>query len=261
MSLKGTTQSFSILRGEGDDAMLEAYDLELDEGMVVLDCIHRIQHEQEPDMAVRWNCKAGKCGSCSAEINGRPRLMCMTRMSDVVAETPAGQPIEIRPMKAFPHVKDLVTDVSWNYEVAQRIAPINGPETMDWEFNQMEADRVQHFRECIECFLCVNTCHVLRDHALFDDFAGPRNLVRLAQYEMHPLIRRTEFLKSRKNSVLSTAILRDAAPRFVLLASKLPTMPSSNSKSAWLTDTTTRCNEFGGPLRERTFAIELSPER
>ena len=140
MSLKGTTQSFSILRGEGDDAMLEAYDLELDEGMVVLDCIHRIQHEQEPDMAVRWNCKAGKCGSCSAEINGRPRLMCMTRMSDVVAETPAGQPIEIRPMKAFPHVKDLVTDVSWNYEVAQRIAPINGPETMDWEFNQMEAD-------------------------------------------------------------------------------------------------------------------------
>ena len=140
MSLKGTKQSFNILRGEGDDAQLQAYELELDEGMVVLDCLHRIQHDQEPDMAVRWNCKAGKCGSCSAEINGRPRLMCMTRMSDVVAETPAGQPIEIRPMKTFPHVKDLVTDVSWNYDVAQRIAPINGPEAMDWEFNQMEAD-------------------------------------------------------------------------------------------------------------------------
>ena len=180
MSLKGTIQSFKVLRGEGEEADLASYELELDEGMVVLDCVHRIQYEQEPDMAVRWNCKAGKCGSCSAEINGRPRLMCMTRMSDVVAETPAGQPIEIRPMKTFPHIKDLVTDVAWNYEVAQRIAPINGPEAMDWEFNQMEADRVQHFRECIECFLCVNTCHVLRDHALFDDFAGPRNLVRLA---------------------------------------------------------------------------------
>ena len=127
MSLKGTKQSFKILRGEGEEASLKGYEIELDEGMVVLDCLHRIQHEQEPDMAVRWNCKAGKCGSCSAEINGRPRLMCMTRMSDVVAETPAGQPIEIRPMKAFPHVKDLVTDVSWNYEVAQRIKPINGP--------------------------------------------------------------------------------------------------------------------------------------
>ena len=187
MGLKGKKQSFNILKGEGEDAQLESFDIELDEGMVVLDCVHRIQHEQQPDLAVRWNCKAGKCGSCSAEINGRPRLMCMTRMSDVVAETPEGEAIEIRPMKAFPHVKDLVTDVSWNYEVAQRIKPINGPETMDWEFNQMEDDRVQQFRECIECFLCVNTCHVLRDHALFDDFAGPRNLVRLAQYEMHPL--------------------------------------------------------------------------
>jgi len=108
-------------------------------------------------------------------------------MSDVVAETPEGQAIEIRPMKAFPHVKDLVTDVSWNYEMAQKIKPINGPEEMNWEFNQMEADRVQQFRECIECFLCVNTCHVLRDHALFNEFAGPRNLVRLAQYEMHPM--------------------------------------------------------------------------
>jgi succinate dehydrogenase / fumarate reductase iron-sulfur subunit len=187
MSLKGKKQDFTILRGEGEDASLEEFSIELDEGMVVLDCVHRIQHEQQPDLAVRWNCKAGKCGSCSAEINGRPRLMCMTRMSDVVAETPAGKPIEIRPMKAFPHVKDLVTDVSWNYEMAQKIKPINGPDEMNWEFNQMEADRVQQFRECIECFLCVNTCHVLRDHALFDDFAGPRNLVRLAQYEMHPL--------------------------------------------------------------------------
>ena len=180
MTLKGKKQDFKILRGEGDEASLEEFSIELDEGMVVLDCVHRIQHEQQPDLAVRWNCKAGKCGSCSAEINGRPRLMCMTRMSDVVAETPKDQPIEIRPMKAFPHVKDLVTDVSWNYEVAQKIKPINGPD-------EMEAERVQQFRECIECFLCVNTCHVLRDHALFDEFAGPRNLVRLAQYEMHPM--------------------------------------------------------------------------
>ena len=187
MSLKGRKQAFKLARGEDGETDLKEYEITLDEGMVVLDCMHRIQHEQEPDMAVRWNCKAGKCGSCSAEINGRPRLMCMTRMSDVVAETPEGKPIEIRPMKTFPHIKDLVTDVSWNYDVAQRIAPIDGPESMDWEFNQMEADRVQHFRECIECFLCVNTCHVLRDHQMFDEFAGPRNLVRLAQYEMHPL--------------------------------------------------------------------------
>ena len=187
MSLKGRTQKFNILRGEGESTSLEEYELELDEGMVVLDCVHRIQHEQEPDLAVRWNCKAGKCGSCSAEINGKPRLMCMTRMGEVIEEMEEGTSLEIRPMASFPHVKDLVTDVSFNYEVAQRIKPIKGPKSMDWEFNQMEADRIQHFRECIECFLCVNTCHVLRDHGKFDEFAGPRNLVRLAQYEMHPL--------------------------------------------------------------------------
>ena len=156
MSLKGKKQSFKVLRGEGEDAELKDYELELDEGMVVLDCMHRIQYEQEPDLSLRWNCKAGKCGSCSAEINGKPRLMCMTRMSDVVAETPEGQPIEVRPMKAFPHIKDLVTDVSWNYEVAQRIAPINGPEEMNWEFNQHEAHRVQQFGN-VSSVSCVST--------------------------------------------------------------------------------------------------------
>ena len=90
MSLKGRKQKFSILRGEGENTTLEEYDLELDEGMVVLDCVHRIQHEQEPDLAVRWNCKAGKCGSCSAEINGKPRLMCMTRMGEVIEEMEEG---------------------------------------------------------------------------------------------------------------------------------------------------------------------------
>ena len=159
-------------------------------------------------------------------------------------------------MKTFPHVKDLVTDVSWNYDVAQRIAPINGPESMDWEFNQMEADRVQHFRECIECFLCVNTCHVLRDHALFDDFAGPRNLVRLAQYEMHPLDTEDRFLKSRRNSVWNTATSPDAAPRSALRVSKSPTTPSSNSRNVWWTDITTRCSAFGEPSPVRKFATE-----
>ena len=93
MSLNGKSQKFKVLRGEGEDAELKEYDLELDEGMVVLDCMHRIQYEQEPDLAVRWNCKAGKCGSCSAEINGKPALMCMTRMSDVVEDTPEGKAI------------------------------------------------------------------------------------------------------------------------------------------------------------------------
>jgi len=135
---------------------------------------------------VRWNCKAGKCGSCSAEVNGRPRLMCMTRMNLF----PEGRPITVEPLKAFPHIRDLVTDVSWNYAVAKRIPPFTPrPPEADgtWRMMQEDIDRLQEFRKCIECFLCQNVCHVLRDHDRKQAFAGPRFLIRLAELQMHPL--------------------------------------------------------------------------
>src|SRR5688572_7183536 len=104
-----TTATFKILRGAGDSAAFMDYSTEITEGMVVLDAVHQIQAESAPDLAVRWNCKAGKCGSCSAEVNGRPRLMCMTRLDDI----DLSQPVTIEPIRAFPLIKDLVTDVSW----------------------------------------------------------------------------------------------------------------------------------------------------
>ena len=76
--------NMKVFRGEEGEGELVDYEVELDEGMVLLDTIHRIQHEQDAELACRWNCKAGKCGSCSAEINGKPRLMCMTRMEDII---------------------------------------------------------------------------------------------------------------------------------------------------------------------------------
>src|SRR3954467_760513 len=155
--------------------------------MVVLDAIHQIQAEQAHDLAVRWNCKAGKCGSCSAEINGKPRLMCITRMD----ELPGGRAGTPQPMHAFPMIKDLVTDVSWNFEVKKRIKPFKPrpPDAPDgtWRMQQEDVDRVQEFRKCIECFLCQDVCHVLRDHHKHDEFIGPRFLVYVAALEMHPL--------------------------------------------------------------------------
>jgi succinate dehydrogenase / fumarate reductase, iron-sulfur subunit len=152
-------------------------------GMVVLDALHEVQKHQAPDLAVRWNCKAGKCGSCSAEVNGKPRLTCKTRMDDL----PLDQPITIEPMKTFPLIKDLVTNVSWNYKVNKRIAPFQPREGVEWKMYQEDIDRVQEFRKCIECFLCQNVCHVLRDHEHTEHFAGPRFFVRVAGLEMHPL--------------------------------------------------------------------------
>jgi succinate dehydrogenase / fumarate reductase iron-sulfur subunit len=181
------TATFRVWRGEKGVGQFQDYATDVAEGMVVLDAVHQIQAAQAGDLALRWNCKAGKCGSCSAEINGMPKLMCMTRLSTL----PLEKPVTIEPMKAFPHVKDLVTDVSWNYGVKQRIAKFKPrrPDAPDgtWRMAQQDADRVQEFRKCIECFLCQDVCHVLRDHHMHKQFIGPRFLVYAAALEMHPL--------------------------------------------------------------------------
>jgi len=181
------TATFRVWRGEKGAGQFQDYTTEVAEGMVVLDAVHQIQAAQATDLALRWNCKAGKCGSCSAEINGMPKLMCMTRLNTL----PLEKPVTVEPMKAFPHVKDLVTDVSWNFQVKQRIAPFKPrkPDAPDgtWRMAQEDADRVQEFRKCIECFLCQDVCHVLRDHHMHDQFIGPRFLVYIAALEMHPL--------------------------------------------------------------------------
>ena len=181
------TATFRVWRGERGAGEFREYESEVSEGMVVLDALHDIQAEQANDLAIRWNCKAGKCGSCSAEVNGMPRLTCMARLSDL----PLDQPVTVEPMKAFPHLKDLVTDVSWNFEVKKRIRPFRPrpPDAADgtWRMDQRDVDRVQEFRRCIECYLCQDVCHVLRDHHLHDSFAGPRYYAHIAALEMHPL--------------------------------------------------------------------------
>jgi succinate dehydrogenase / fumarate reductase iron-sulfur subunit len=188
---------FSIWRGAGTSGQLQDYETSVSEGMVVLDAIHQIQAESASDLAVRWNCKAGKCGSCSAEINGMPRLMCMTRLS----ELDLTKPVTVEPMRAFPSLRDLVTDVSSNFRAKKRMRKFTprAPDAPDgtWRIDQHDADRIQEFRKCIECFLCQDVCHVLRDHHLHEQFVGPRLLVHAAQLEMHPLdvLDRTDELK------------------------------------------------------------------
>src|SRR5689334_11488288 len=156
------TFTMKVFRGDPRGGDFKDYRVETEPGMVVLDVIHRIQATEAPDLAVRWNCKAGKCGSCSCEINGKPRLACMTRMDTFEPDAV----ITVQPVKTFPLIKDLVTDVSWNYR---------------------QKHRIQEFRKCIECYLCQDVCHVLRDQHKKDEFVGPRFMIYLANQEMHPL--------------------------------------------------------------------------
>jgi succinate dehydrogenase / fumarate reductase, iron-sulfur subunit len=187
-----TTQAhFKVYRGDNDTGALHDYSVEVEEGMVVLDAMHAVQRTGCSDLAVRWNCKAAKCGSCSAEVNGKPALMCKTRLDDL----DLSKPIEVRPLKAFPVLKDLVTDVSWNYEINKMIQPFTPPnqDSQSWRMKQIDVDRAQEFRKCIECFLCQDVCHVLRNSNKKDLvnkknlFFGPRFMVRAASLEMHPI--------------------------------------------------------------------------
>ncbi len=186
-------RTFEVWRGDAAGGDLVEYAIEAQEGMVVLDAMREIQRTQAHDLAVRWNCKAAKCGCCAAEVDGRPRLMCKTRLGDF----PEGEVIRVEPMRAFPIVRDLVTDVSWNYAVDRMIPPFTPKEDAEWLVQQADVDRMSEFRKCIECFLCQDVCHVLREHDLKARYFGPRFMVRIASLEMHPLdaLDRTELLR------------------------------------------------------------------
>ncbi|MDG4822892.1 succinate dehydrogenase/fumarate reductase iron-sulfur subunit [Asanoa sp. WMMD1127] len=183
----GTKRQFKVWRGDETGGDLQDYQVEVNEGEVVLDIIHRLQATDAPDLACRWNCKAGKCGSCSMEINGMPRLGCMTRMSTFEEN----ETITVTPLRTFPVIRDLVTDVSFNYEKARETPAFAPPEDLapgQYRMQQVDVERSQEFRKCIECFLCQNTCHVVRDHEENKKaFAGPRYFIRAAELDMHPL--------------------------------------------------------------------------
>lgn len=171
-----------IFRGDAEGGEEVAYEAPVFPGMVVLDAVHYIQNHIDTSLACRWNCKAAKCGSCSAEINGYPRLMCKTRIDSYRGV------IRVRPMRTFPLVKDLVTDVSWNYTTAAKIPPFTpAPGAPDpFVMRRMDVARIQEFHKCIECFLCQDVCHVIREHDRKDSYFGPRFFIKLAGYDMHP---------------------------------------------------------------------------
>jgi succinate dehydrogenase / fumarate reductase iron-sulfur subunit len=189
------TVKLRILRGVGEDAATTRYDsfeVPRQKGMVVLNAIHYIQAHTDPSLSARWNCKAGRCGSCSAEINGRPRLMCKTPVDSIEGE------ITVEPMKAFPRLRDLVTDVTENWKVAAMIpafTPKVATDSREWRFYQQDVSRSREFRSCIECFLCQDVCHVVREHEA--NYIGPRWVVKAASLDMHPMdgLNRSKFMK------------------------------------------------------------------
>ncbi len=197
-TLEGKSYRLKIFRGDAEGGKEVEYEIEAIEGMVVLDAVLKIQAEQANDLAVRWNCKAAHCGSCSAEINGRPKLLCKTRVEEY-----EGQEIRVHPIRAFPVIKDLVSDVSWNYGVSAQIQPFTTSEQAPFTMYEEDVERLYEPKKCIECFMCQDVCHVLRTHHKHPEFAGPRFFVRSQWLEMHPKDEgnRLQFLKEGRGGV------------------------------------------------------------
>jgi succinate dehydrogenase / fumarate reductase iron-sulfur subunit len=192
------TVTLKIFRGDAEGGEEVEYETPGVEGMVVLDAVLNIQAEQATDLAVRWNCKAAHCGSCSAEINGKPKLLCKTRIEEY-----EGQEIRVQPLQAFPVIKDLVSDVSWNYEVSRSITPFTTDEQAPFIMYEEDVERLYEPKKCIECFMCQDVCHVLRTHNKHPEFAGPRFMCRVQWLEMHPkdTESRLQYLKEGRGGV------------------------------------------------------------
>ena len=166
---------------KGEAGRFQEFDVPVREGMTVLDAVRYVEEELDTTLSCRWNCKAARCGSCAAEINNKPALMCNSRIDAL------GDRIQVAPMRAFPLIKDLVTDVSSNFET-DRTLPAYTPRTgmkAPYIMQQMDIEKAKEFRKCIECFLCMDVCHVLREHK--KGYVGPRHVVKAASVDMHPL--------------------------------------------------------------------------
>ena len=183
-----------VFRGDSENGETKDYKVPVEEGMVVLDALLYIQANYDGDLAVRWNCKAAKCGSCSTEINGMPKLSCKTRMDSL----PHDEPITVYPIKAFPVIKDLVSDVKWNYHKRKQNHTMTTHEDEEKRKYQDDVEKSKEFRKCIECFLCQNVCHILRDDNAKESFFGPRYMIKIAELDMHPLdtVDRSELLRN-----------------------------------------------------------------
>jgi succinate dehydrogenase / fumarate reductase iron-sulfur subunit len=180
--MTGRTATFRIWRGDARGGTYHDYPTEVTDGMVVLDAVHQIQAVQANDLAVRWNCKAGKCGSCSAEVNGNPRLMCMTRLNDLPLDKPVGG-TDAGARWSGPGDRRFV-ELPGNHQEVPAAARMRRTERGGCAGRRGPRSGIPKVHQC---FLCQDVCHVLREHHLHEEFIGPRLLVYVTTLEMHPL--------------------------------------------------------------------------
>jgi fumarate reductase iron-sulfur subunit len=151
---------------------------------VVLDALNHIKDKQDGTLTYRWSCRMGICGSCGMMVNGEPKLTCATFLTDYARK---GTKIRVEPLRYFPVVRDLVTELTDFLAKLKKVKPWlihpNEPPLSKGEFLQTPAqlDRYKQYSMCINCTLCYAACPVV---GLDPIFVGPAALALAQRYNM-----------------------------------------------------------------------------
>lgn len=179
--MKNAHYLFEIWRGEGRAAgKYSRYEVPKSEISTVLEGIIYIIENLDPTVTARYACRMEICGSCSMEINGKPRMACSAIAEDLGTDT-----IRIAPMKHFEVVRDLVVDIEPMFDKYRKVKPYIVREDEDYshELKQTpeEFRKYEQYSMCIKCGLCMSACPILGSNP---DYLGPAPLTAALRYNL-----------------------------------------------------------------------------
>ncbi len=147
----------------------------------VLEAILEVKKHLDHSVAVRYSCRQATCGSCGMMINGRPRLACFTKISELDSDV-----VTVEPMNNFPIIRDLAVKFERLFETHQKIKPYIIREDTELESDEREflqspkeVEQYIQFANCIKCGLCNSACPTM---ATDSSFVGPQALAQAYRY-------------------------------------------------------------------------------
>jgi len=147
----------------------------------VLETILNVKQHQDHSVGVRYSCRQATCGSCGMIINGKPRLACFTKVSELDSDV-----VTVEPMNNFPIIRDLAVKFERLFDTHHKIKPYLDREDTELESDAKEflqspeeLEKYIQFANCIKCGLCNSACPTM---ATDSSFVGPQALAQAYRY-------------------------------------------------------------------------------
>jgi fumarate reductase iron-sulfur subunit len=160
----------------------QCYEVPVHKEWVILDALNHVKDRVDGTLTYRWSCRMGICGSCGMMVNGEPKLSCATFLSSYVGN---GNKVRVEPLRYFPIVRDLVTELSDFLVKLKKVKPWliseGEPPLSAGEFLQTpeQLENYKQYSMCINCTLCYAACPVV---GLDPTFVGPAAIALAQRY-------------------------------------------------------------------------------